>query len=332
MAIGGAGGRMNELAYRAAERRLWRSIGARPTERSIHLERIGVDVRLQEVGVGPPVLFIDGIATSGISWATLAAQATGFRCLILDRPGTGLSQPLGRLVDPASVADMADALVADVLDALELPSAHLVASSFGGYIALRSAAATPERVDRMVQFSWPVGAPTRSLPMLLRAMSLPGFRRLFESLPRTERSIRMLFEQMGHRDKLLDGRISQHDIECYIALMQHTDTMRNELAPVPALVSPIRGLARLHLEDDVLSRVVCPTLFVWGACDPFGGEDVARALVDRLPNAVLDLLPDAGHSPWLDDMDACVSRMTRFLDGGAVRSVTPDAPAEAAIA
>jgi pimeloyl-ACP methyl ester carboxylesterase len=325
-------GGVNELAYRTAERRLWRAIGARPTERTIHLERIGVDVRLQEVGTGPPVLFIHGIATSGVSWAALAARATGFRCLILDRPGTGLSQPLGRTVDPSTVAEMADVLVADVLDALELRTAHIVASSFGGYIALRSAAATPERVERMVQFSWPVGARARSLPLLLRAISLPGFRRLFEALPRSERSIRMLLERMGHRDKMLDGRISQQDIDCYIALMQHTDTMRNELAPVSALVSPIRGLERLHLSDDVLSRVSCPTLFVWGARDPFGGEEVARSLVERLPNAVLDLLQEAGHSPWLDDIETCVTRMTHYLRDDAPTSLAAARGAGSAVA
>lgn len=325
---------MNELAYRAAERRLWRSIGARPTERIIHLERIGVDVRLQEVGSGPPVLFIHGIATSGVSWAALAARATGFRCLILDRPGTGLSQPLTRSIDPTTLAELSDVLVADVLDALELPSAHVVASSLGGYVALRSAAANPDRVERMVQFSWPVGAPTRALPILLRALSLPGFRRLFERLPRTERSIRILFERMGHGEKLLDGRIGQLELDCYLALMLHTDTMRNELAPVPALMSPLRGLERLHLDDDVLSRVVCPTLFVWGAQDPFGGEPVARALVDRLPNAELDVMPEAGHSPWLDDMDACVTKMTRHLEVGAMTSATVAAirAAESAVA
>ena len=314
---------MNELAYRAAERRLWRSIGAHPTERNIHLDRIGVDVRLQEIGSGPPVLFIHGIATSGVSWAALAARASGFRCLILDRPGTGLSQPLTRSIDPTTLAELSDVLVADVLDALDLPSAHVVASSLGGYVALRSAAATPDRVERMVQFSWPVGAPTRSLPVLLRALSLPGFRTLFERLPRTERSIRILFERMGHGEKLLDGRISQLELDCYLALMLHTDTMRNELTPVPALMSPFRGLERLHLDDDVLARVACPSLFVWGARDPFGGEAVARALVDRLPNAELDLMPDAGHSPWLDDMDGCVEKLIRYLEDGVTTSAAP---------
>jgi pimeloyl-ACP methyl ester carboxylesterase len=315
---------MNELAYRTAERRLWQSIGARPIERRIHLDRIGVDVRVQEVGEGPPVLFIHGVATSGVSWAGLAARARGFRCLILDRPGTGLSQPLLRPIDPASLADMADVLVADVLDALGLASAHLVASSFGGYMALRSAARTPERVRRMVQFSWPVGAPTPTLPLFLRAMSLPGFRRLVEALPRSERSVRLLFHQLGHREKLLDGRITEEDLACYAALMTHTDTLRNEFAPARALISPLRGLARLHLPDDVLRRVTCPTLFIWGGRDVFGGESVARALVARMPTAELDLLPDATHSPWLDDMDASVSKMVGFLRSAAAAEGSTD--------
>ena len=321
---------MNELAYRAAERRLWRSIGVRPIERRIHLDRIGVDVRVQELGHGPPVLFIHGVATSGVSWAGLAARAHGFRCLILDRPGTGLSQPLGRPVDPATLASLADVLVADVLDAFALPSAHVVASSFGGYMALRSAAATPERIERMVQFSWPVGAPTPTLPLFLRAMSLPGFRRLVEALPRTDRSMRLLFHQLGHRDKLLDGRISREDLACYVALMAHTDTMRNEFAPARALISPLRGLARLHLPDEVLRRVACPTLFIWGGQDPFGGAAVGRALVERIPSAIFDLMAEAGHSPWLDDMAGSVARMTGFLRQEEPRS--SGAPLAGAIA
>jgi pimeloyl-ACP methyl ester carboxylesterase len=116
--------------------------------------------------------------------------------------------------------------------------------------------------------------------------------------------------------------------------MLHTDTMRNELTPVPALMSPFRGLERLHLDDDVLARVVCPTLFVWGARDPFGGEAVACALVDRLPHAELVLMPEAGHSPWLDDMDACVTRMITYLETGESGSsaTTPIRATESAVA
>jgi 2-hydroxy-6-oxonona-2,4-dienedioate hydrolase len=306
---------VNEAAYRAAERRLWRSIGVEPVEWSIHLGRNDVDVRIQELGSGPPVLFIHGANTSGASWATLAAKLDGFRCLILDRPGTGLSQPVPRRIDKASLQDIADTLVVDILDALDLPSAHLVATSLGGYIGLRAAAASPERIDRMVQFSWPVGAPIRHLPWALRAMTIPGLSRLAASIPANERSVRMLFRRLGHTAKLEDGRITREDLDCYLAMLRYTDTLRNEIAPARALISPIRGLAALDLTDEMLRKVTCPTLFIWGSQDVFGGPDVAQQLVARIPNAELDLMPEAGHSPWLDDLDRCATAVTMFLRG-----------------
>lgn len=42
-------------------------------------------------------------------------------------------------------------------------------------------------------------------------------------------------------------------------------------------------------------------------------EDAARQLVARMPNAELELLPGAGHAPWLDDLDRCVTGTSRFL-------------------
>jgi pimeloyl-ACP methyl ester carboxylesterase len=307
---------MNETAYRAAERRLWRSIGVEPVERWLHLRRNDVDVRVQEVGDGPPVLFIHGANTSGISWARLAGAVRGIRCLVLDRPGTGLSRPLGRRIDATSLAGLGDTLVPDVLDALGLRSAHVVATSFGGYIGLRAAAATPDRVDRMVQFSWPLGSPAERIPLFLRAMSVPGMSRLVVSLPPRRWSIPILFRGAGHGPKLDDGRITTADLDAYFALLRHTDTRRHEFAPARALVSLVGGLKRLYLPDEILGAVRCPTLFIWGGRDPFGGAAVARALVARIPGAELELLPEAGHSPWLDDLEGCARRLISFLVEG----------------
>jgi 2-hydroxy-6-oxonona-2,4-dienedioate hydrolase len=304
---------MNDAAYRAAEARLWRSVGVQPIEHTIHLERNGVDARVQEIGSGPPVLFIHGANTSGASWVRVVAALAGFRCLVLDRPGTGLSPPIGRPVTPTTLPEIGDTLVVDVLDAFDLPSAHVVAASFGGYIALRSAAAWPARIDRMVHLSWSLGAPTDGLPLFLRVVSLPGMGRLMAAMPSTERSVRMIFRGLGHGPKLDDGRLTQEDIDCYLAMLRHTDTRRNEFAPARSLVSPVRGLYRLLLDDDTLSRISAPTLFIWGERDPFGGADVARAFVARIPRAELELVPGAGHTPWIDDLDRCVRAVSEFL-------------------
>ncbi len=262
---------MNELLYREAERRLWDSKGATPLEHTLHLERNGVTVRVQEVGEGPAAVFVHGATNGGTSWAALAARLEGFRCIILDRPGCGLSGPQPPFSEYDSLPRFAETLVIDVLDALQLESAHLVVTSFGGYIGLRTAAAHPGRVRRMVQFSWPVGASRARLPVFMRMTAVPGLGRLMGALPPNERSVRMMFRQIGHGESLKSGRIAPVDIAWYLALLRHTGTMRNELAWGRAFMSPLRGFKeQLILSDSLLAKIQTPTLFLWGEEDPSG--------------------------------------------------------------
>ena len=98
-------------------------------------------------------MFVHGVNNGATSWAPLAARLAGFRCILLDRPGCGLSEPIPRRVDTLErFATYAETLIVDVLDALELPTAHVVGTSLGGYHTLRTAAAHPERLgaDRRV--------------------------------------------------------------------------------------------------------------------------------------------------------------------------------------
>ena len=311
---------MDPTRYAAAEAALWSSLGAEPTSRMLRLATIGVRVRVQELGNGPAALFVHGANTSGSSFAALAARLPGFRRIILDRPGTGLSEPLPRPLDADAMRAFAPTLVSEVLDALGLPSAHLIATSLGGYVGLRAAAVYPDRVDRMVQFSWPVGAPAARSPTMMRFMSIPGVARLVTALPPSERSVRLVFRSLGHAASLQDGRITQADLDTYLSLLRDTDTQANEMALGRSVVSPLRVIDRLQLTDDDLAAVRAPTCFVWGGRDPFGGAAAADALARRLPDARIVLLPEAGHAPWLDDLDRCAEVVERFLSDGEVQS------------
>jgi pimeloyl-ACP methyl ester carboxylesterase len=68
---------LDEAKYRAAERRLWDSVGLEPSERRVHLEHLDVEVRVQEIGEGPPVVLIHGASNGGASWANLVRGLTG---------------------------------------------------------------------------------------------------------------------------------------------------------------------------------------------------------------------------------------------------------------
>lgn len=81
------------------------------------------------------------------------------------------------------------------------------------------------------------------------------------------------------------------------------------------------------MPDDVLAAIRTPIYFLWGEQDPFGGADVARRIIDRIPTAELELVPRADHAVWMDDADYAATAIIRFLS-----SRQPSAPRSCRIA
>ena len=302
---------MSLTEYRGAEHALWAWAGHQPREHVVHLPKLGTKVRIQEIGDGPPALFIHGGPNSGSTWAPLLAHLVGFRCLILDRPGTGLSDPYP--VRKGNVVEFASELVSDVLDALEIERAHVVASSFGGYCALWSAASTPERFDRMVQMAAPALLPGQTLPPFMKTIMLPGVRKLIAALPPNRRTQDSILRQIGHGASLDAGKLPEPHAEWYLALTRHTATMRNEFDMIHSFRAKGGFDESIALGGETLARITTPTHFVWGADDTFGAEGVARWVVGTMPRASLEMLPDAGHLPWLDEPELVAQRTAAFL-------------------
>lgn len=307
---------MDEARYREAEQRLWESVGLTPTEQRLWLDRTGVMVRVQEAGDGPAVVFVHGASNSGVSWAPLVARLDGFHCLLVNRPGCGLSEPLPyTLDDPERLGAYGDGLIVDVLDALGLDHAHVVATSFGGYFALRAAAAHPDRVDRVVEFGWTVGAPVGAVPLMLRLGGIPTFGRLAGMVPPTERAVRAMLRSIGLRKALATGRFSQTMVDTYLSLLRDTDTMRNELKAGPHTFR-LRGFNKsVFLPQSLLGTIHTPTYFLWGEDDPMGDAEIARQFVRNIPGAKIEIMPGAGHAVWIDDPDQAAAATRRFLSG-----------------
>lgn len=164
---------------------------------------------MQEVGNGPPLVLVHGGSIAGTSWATLAVALEGTRCMLVDRPGCGLSDPIvgGPLRNLLGVEAYADRLLGEHLDALGLNVAAVRATSYGELFAFRGAAAAPERVTRLVEYSWLVGAPSEAAPLTARVAAVPGMQSAMTRLPMSrgmvKRALRQFRSRSGHRLGLL---------------------------------------------------------------------------------------------------------------------------------
>src|SRR5216683_1319554 len=101
-------------------------------------------------GEGPPVVFFHGEPTWSFLWRTVLppVRDAGFRCIAPDLVGFGRSdKPVD--IDFYSY-DRHVALMATLLEDLDLRGATLVVHDWGGPIGLRLAVEHPERVDRLV--------------------------------------------------------------------------------------------------------------------------------------------------------------------------------------
>ncbi|MGH7373580.1 MAG: alpha/beta fold hydrolase, partial [Candidatus Rokuibacteriota bacterium] len=63
-----------------------------------------------------------------------------------------------------------------------------------------------------------------------------------------------------------------------------------------------------------LARIPCPTLVVRGADSDILSPEVAKKLVERLPDGRLVEIPGAGHTVPADRPDEFVSQLRAFLE------------------
>jgi pimeloyl-ACP methyl ester carboxylesterase len=301
---------MNEPRYRAAEARLFADAGISPREHWVALASTGTDARVLEVGDGEPIVFLHGGPMAAGTWAYVAAAlASTARCLLVERPGCGLSAPPRTVPTPGGLAAYVAGLSADILDSFGLARASFVGSSFGGYSALCTAAGNPERVGRVILAGCPPFVPGWQPPAFFNVVKLPIVGRLVLAAPATKVNARMFLKQMGHGPALADGRISPAMLDWTLAWQRDTDTMRNDVAMIKvAAFEP-----SVDLDDDDFKRITAPCLFLAGTHDRVGDDRVVVSVANRLPDAQVEVWDGSGHLPWLDDPLRAAASIRAFV-------------------
>lgn len=262
------------------------------SERDVNVTSLGLRAHVIEAGSGEPLLLVHGGNGVGAHWLPLMERLVGWRMIVPDRPGCGLTD--GFLYDGVDMRAHGAAFLEGVLDALEVESASIIGNSMGGYFALCFALAHPDRVRNLVLAGGPAGSGRAASPV-------PPPPEAIEARVRGSR------QPGGAGD---DGAVAddlRELFDAYRALPGSEESWRSILRNT----HPNRMTFDLHSE---LEGLRTPTLLIWGEQDRIDPPiPAATAIADRLPNARLVLLPDAGHAPWFDKPDECATLVTDFL-------------------
>lgn len=271
----------------------------------------GARLAWQQLGEGPDLILVHGLATSRAFWFPAAvALQNQYRVTLFDLRGHGYSSRPDRGYQPQ---DFARDILA-LMDELGIARAALAGHSYGGGAALEAAAIAPQRVSHLALFDTRV---TRLQPML-RLHDAPLITEVerqiaathpvdWASLPQvgylfleTAARMRLSGQTTSARDDFSpfgEGRGAARAAQAWLDLLEKT-TAREELDQPGA-------------DDAVLGTLNLPTLLMYG--------EYSRCLqtADKLrklwPQARYRLLAGAGHFFPTSQPEPVLEELRRLL-------------------
>jgi pimeloyl-ACP methyl ester carboxylesterase len=254
----------------------------------------------RSAGSGPVVMLLHGITSSSATWErVLPYLARHFTVIAPDFMGHGESaKPRGDYSLGAHASAIRDLLVA-----LGHERATFVGHSLGGGVAMQLAYQFPERCERLVLVD--SGGLGRQVSLVLRAATLPGSDYVLPWLVNSYvlgagRTVGRLLGRVGLKvgtdaGEMAHGHASLADREARAAFIH---TLRTIVEP---------GGQRIDASDRLYLAQHIPLLIIWGERDSIIPVAHGRAAHEQVQGSRLEIFPQAGHFPQLDEPQ-------RFLD------------------
>lgn len=256
-----------------------------------------IDTAWHDVGIGPPVVLIHGLADDHRAWRRVAARLMlDHRVILYDLRGHGessLGEPEGRLSQFG-----ADLLA--LCDALSLERCALAGFSLGGTIAMRAAIDAPQRVAALA---------------LVATSSRVGRAAQEWYLERAR--------MVDQHDERLRDTLDQDTADVYRSRPEETEAglhIRRASTHDPrGYVNACRAMAGLreHPLDDELGRITSPATILAGEQDQHCPPRAAEIIAERIAGSGLEVLPGAGHALPVERPDETAEAIRRITAAAA---------------
>jgi 3-oxoadipate enol-lactonase len=231
------------------------------------------DLYFEDSGGNRPVLlFSHGFLLDHSMWETQVKNfAAEYRCITWDERGHGMSDCLG----PFDYYDSASDAIG-ILDQLAIPKATLIGMSQGGFLSMRAALKSPDRVKALVLIDSAAGVFTPEV--------LATYRETADAWL-SQGPVGDIATNMA---SLLFG--PKYDAKIWKAKWQ--------AKPPCESAHPWETVLNRDDFTDHLKEIVCPSLVIHGSKDEAFDAEVAKGLRDGLGNCKdLVMIRGAAHAP-----------------------------------
>lgn len=304
----------NTNAYRESEDKILELYGINRVEHFIEVPEHGIRVRVQETGEGKPLLFIHGGPNAGSTWLQLASLLQVYKCLILDRPGCGLSDAISyKGVSRESLSRLVVNVTNQVLKYFKLDRIPVAASSFGAYWTMLYALQIPGRLERLVFEGCPALVQGSQVPSFMKNARNPVARLMMQIIPSTTSYSKKIMKEIGHGYSIDQQIISDDFINWYVDMCNHTPTLLNEMAMIGMVIDKGGFRDEFILLDEEIANLQNEVLFLWGEEDVFGDLNTANRLSSTIKSNQIIIYDNSGHLPWLDKPEEHAEQIRAFL-------------------
>ena len=254
------------------------------------IESGGTDVYYETQGEGEAILFAHGAGgNAGIWFEQVAAFSDRYQCITFDHRTFARSPADPGTISPAQFRD--DALA--ILDVLDVERAHLVGQSMGGWTCLRLTLDCPNRVRTLTMSCTPGGLPN----------------------PEPTESARNLTRDRNTGASGVLATMSRVTAADPVRMqLYQTINSFNTRFDITWLRSLADGDASVSAED--VAGITQPVLFVSGAEDPLFPSAQLAGYVPWFADARIEIVEDAGHSPYFEQPAVFNGLLGTFLERG----------------
>ncbi len=257
-----------------------------------------INLNYDTFGDGEPLLLIMGFGMPGIAWLPSLPMLAGFKCIYFDNRGTGMSDKPEGVYTIEQMADDAS----NLLSSLNIRSAKVFGVSMGGMIAQELTLRHPEKVAKVVLGCTTAGGPEAKMASPEVAMKLVEGTKLMASNP--EQGLDTIMPLLYPEDFATAHPEIKQLMLAGMRMMPPT--------PSDAVDRTIAGIMTFNASDR-LAQIKCPVLIVHGDQDLLIPPENAQLIKNRIPQAEVFMIPNAGHAFQAADPIGIHQRIVQFL-------------------